>query len=215
MAATRVTTEIQRITPGLVEIEIVGVTPLIVNHFSQKARDMMAGNQSGVKKPKEPKRPEELFHGAMYLLPDGRHGFIARGFKGAMVSAGRFFNGITMTSLRQSVFVRGEGPEQLIPLIIEEEPIMRQDPVRNATGVADLRYRPMYEKWGAKLLIEFVPSVLSVDSVVSLVDAAGIGGVGEWRATAPKSNGDYGRFAVVPTGVSVITGISDDERIAA
>ncbi len=214
MAATKVTAEIQRITPGLVEVEITGTSPLIVNQFSEKARLMMEKAQQGERVPKEPKRPEELFKGAMYLLPDGRHGFIARGFKGAMVSAGRFFNGITMTSLRQSVFVRGEGPDQLVPLIIDDEPIMRQDPVRNATGVADLRYRPMYEKWGAKLLIEFVPSVLSVDSVVSLVDAAGIGGVGEWRPTAPKSNGDYGRFAVVPGGISIITSDAS-EKVAA
>ena len=72
----------------------------------------------------------------------------------------------------------------------------------------------MYEKGGAKLLIEFVPSVLSVDSVVSLVDAAGIGGVGEWRPTAPKRNGDYGRFAVVPGGISIITSDAS-EKVAA
>ena len=34
-------------------------------------------------------------------------------------------------------------------------------------------------------------------SVIALVDAAGMGGVGEWRPSAPKSaTGSYGQFRV-------------------
>jgi hypothetical protein len=91
-----------------------------------------------------------------------------------------------------------------------DEPIMREDAVRNQTGVVDLRYRPMFENWGATIKVEFIPSILSLDSVISIVDAAGIGGIGEWRPTAPKSNGDYGRFRTVEGGVSVL----DEEEAA-
>lgn len=203
--ATSVATSLTKIVPTVVQIEIEGLTPLICNNFSQKMKEKMRLAQSGGKPPKEPKDPAALFEGAKYLLPDGSYGFPAAGFKGACVSAGRFFNGITMTALRQGIFVHGEGPDQLVRLTgFTDEPIMREDAVRNATGVADLRYRPMFENWGATIKVEFISSLLSLDSVISIVDAAGIGGIGEWRPTAPRSNGDYGRFRTIESGVSIL-----------
>lgn len=206
MAATSVATELTRIVPTVVQIEIEGLTPLICNNFSEKIKTQIREAQAGKKAAKAPKDPAALYEGAKYLLPDGSYGFPAAGFKGACVSAGRFFNGITMTALRQGIFVHGEGPDQLVRLTgFTDEPIMREDAVRNQTGVVDLRYRPMFENWGATIKVEFIPSLLSLDSVISIVDAAGIGGIGEWRPTAPKSNGDYGRFQTVDGGVSVLT----------
>ena len=188
---------LRRIEQQLVQVSITGVTPLIVNNFSEKSRTQMENAQQGNKgRAREPKNPKELFEAAHYRFPDGGHGIKATAFKSAIVSAGRFFNGFTMVQVRQSLFVRGEGPDQLVRLEIESEPIMRTDAVRNSGGGADLRYRPMYEKWGATLSIAFIPGVLAAESLLALIDAAGIGGVGEWRASAPKSNGDYGRFAL-------------------
>lgn len=197
--------KLERIVPQRIEIGIQGVTPLICNKFSEKARTQMAESQQGKKaRVREAKNPDELFEGAQYRLPDGSHGFPATGFKAAIVSAGRLFQGVTMTQLRQTVFVHGEGPDQLVRLLIDEEPVMREDPVRNASGVADLRYRPMYEKWGTTLSISFVEGVLSTESILALVDAAGIGGIGEWRPSGKSSNGDYGRFAI--DGTLVVEG---------
>jgi hypothetical protein len=209
--ATSVVADLTRIVPTVVQIEVEGITPLITNNFSEKIKTQIREAQAGKKAPKAPKDPAALYEGAKYLLPDGSYGFPAAGFKGACVSAGRFFNGITMTALRQGIFVHGEGPNQLVRLTgFTDEPIMREDAVRNATGVVDLRYRPMFENWGATIKVEFISSILSLDSVLSIVDAAGIGGIGEWRPTAPKSNGDYGRFRTVEGGVSIL----DEEEAA-
>ncbi len=209
--ATSVVADLTKIVPTVVQIEVEGITPLITNNFSEKIKTQIRETQAGKKAAKAPKDPAALYEGAKYLLPDGSYGFPAAGFKGACVSAGRFFNGITMTALRQGIFVHGEGPDQLVRLTgFTDEPIMREDAVRNQTGVVDLRYRPMFENWGATIKVEFIPSILSLDSVISIVDAAGIGGIGEWRPTAPKSNGDYGRFRTVEGGVSVL----DEEEAA-
>jgi hypothetical protein len=93
--------------------------------------------------------------------------------------------------------VVGEGTEQLVR-IIADEPRMREDVVRVGMGTADLRYRAEYWPWRAELVINFVPAMLSAESVIAIVDAAGLGGVGEWRPSKAKT-GLYGTFEVDPS----------------
>ena len=127
--ATSVATELTKIVPTVVEIEVEGLTPLICNNFSEKIKEQIRQAQAGKKKLQLPKNPAELFEGAKYLLPDGSYGFPAAGFKGACVSAGRFFNGVTMTALRQGIFVHGEGPDQVDHLLSRELAVhVRIDP---------------------------------------------------------------------------------------
>jgi len=100
-----------------------------------------------------------------------------------------------MTVAKIAIRVIGEGPEQLVA--IEGEPHMREDMVRLENGVADIRYRAGYWPWSAILKIVYNSNILTLESLVNLVNAAGMGGVGEWRPAAPKSaTGTYGTFAV-------------------
>ena len=74
---------------------------------------------------------------------------------------------------------------------------MREDTVRVGMGTADLRYRAQYFPWSVDLVIEYPPSQISIESIVALVDAGGIGGVGEWRPSSPKgATGSYGTWSV-------------------
>lgn len=180
-----------------VAVPIVGLSPVIPHKWSEKALRLMREAQSGSKTraKKEPKVPEDEAEAATYRLPDGRPGFPATGYKAAIVTAARFFDGLTMTALKSSVFVEGEGPDQLVAL--DGEMTLREDTPRNATGVVDLRYRWQYMPWSATLRVTFLPTILDATSVHNLVDAAGNGGVGDWRPSAPKSNtGTFGRFEV-------------------
>ena len=98
--------------------------------------------------------------------------------------------------MKQTVLVIGEGPDQLVPIEFGEV-TMREDTPRNASGVADLRYRAQFWPWSATLRVRTIEGQFDHESVLSLVDAAGIGGVGEWRPTSPKSaTGTYGTFEV-------------------
>lgn len=180
---------------------IVGTAPLIVNRWSEKARNMMLEKQqTSARSKKEAKDPVSLFESSKYRLADGTDGFPAVGFKAAIVHAARLFEGVTQVSVKQSVVVLGSGRDvrgdDLVTLEYSSCE-MREDTPRNATGVADLRYRAMYLDWSATLRVRTVAGQIDEESLFALVDAAGVGGVGEWRPTSPKSaTGSYGTFEI-------------------
>jgi len=180
----------------VVSVPIVGTAPLVVHHFGAKAQQIVEDGMTGVPRPKkQPKDPAAEYEAAFYRLPDGSPGMPATAFKSATVQGGRFFEGVTMTLLKQCIFVYGEGPDQLVPII--GEPEMWRSPVRVGMGVVDLRYRPRFFPWEAVLRVKFNALVLSQESVANLIEAGGMGGVGEWRPSAPKSyTGTYGTYEV-------------------
>lgn len=189
--------EIRPLERATVVIPIVGVTPLIPHQWSEKALRMMRESQSGraAKAKKEPKVAEAEAEAATYRLADGRPGMPATAFKAAIVDACKLYDGLPMTRAKIAFHVEGEGASQLVP--IEGESEIREDTPRNATGVVDLRYRRYFFPWSAALRVVVVKSIIDMDSLVNLVDAAGSGGVGDWRPSAPKSKtGTYGQWQV-------------------
>lgn len=195
---------LERIERKIVEIPITGISPLIPHNWSEKAKRLMRTAQGiavdgasspGVKAKRDPKNPLEEAEASLYRLDDGRPGMPAVAFKAALVGAARDFTDLTLVVLKQSVFVHGDGVEQLVP--IDCEMTLREDMPRNANGNADLRYRYALWPWRAALQVEFKATMLDESSIVALVDAAGDGGIGDWRPSAPKSStGMYGRFHV-------------------
>lgn len=189
--------KLERVEREIIEIDVEGASPLIPHKWSEKSLRMMRESQSGTKaKAKHTaKIPQEEAEAALYRLPDGQPAMPSTAFKAAMVGAARLFQGVTMTALKAAVFVHGDGPDQLVP--VYGEMTLREDTPRNATGVADLRYRYSFWPWRATLQIEYLTALVDKESVVALVDAAGNGGVGDWRPSAPKSlTGTFGRFRV-------------------
>jgi hypothetical protein len=188
---------IKRLEKAVVEVPIVGETPLIMHAWSQKSRNLMLENQqTKTKAKKEPRDPQADYEAAFYRLADGRAGMPATAFKAAISEAARFYDGITMTALKTAVFVFGPAEQpDLVPII--GEPRMREDTPRNANGVADLRYRPEFWPWSAVLQVHYKPAMLSVESIHNLVDASGQVGVGDWRPSSPKSKtGMFGMYRV-------------------
>ena len=191
------TLKLRRLAKARLEVEIVGLTSVIPHRWSEKSLLMMRDKQTGskVKSVKEPKKPEAEAEASLYRLPDGRPGMPATAFKSALTGASRFFDGVTMVMLTQLLFVEGEGPEHLVPITGTLH--MREDTPRLATGVVDLRYRYEIRDWSAVLVVRFVPSLIDSESIIALADAAGMGGVGDWRPSSPKSlTGVYGTWAV-------------------
>lgn len=196
--ADQPTIKLRRLERVTFEIPISGTAPLITNNWDPKSKQMMLdAQQSKARAKKPPKDPVANYEASKYRLPDGSDGFPATAFKAAIVHAARMFEGITQVQLKQTVVVVGDGPQQLVPLNYGEVE-MREDTVRNASGVADLRYRAQYWPWSTVIRLRTVAGQFDIDSLFALVDAAGIGGVGEWRPTAPKSaTGTFGTFEVV------------------
>lgn len=199
---------------GLIDIPIIGLSPLVLHAWSQKARLKMLASQqveSGTraKVPREKRDPVADYEGARYVVRSGKEewdGCPAVAFKGALVGACRQVAGLAMTDARRMIFVRYDGVTHYLSphsckteiglVRIYGEPEMREDTARNSDGGTDLRFRPQYWPWEAMLHIEFNAARLSADAIVSLVAMAGaFEGVGEWRPGSKESNtGQFGRW---------------------
>lgn len=207
------TIEIHKIAAETLLVPLVGTTPLIVHRFSEKAKRQMLDNMQGRKSPKQAKDPQAEYEAAFYRLGDGGYGFPSLAFKAATVGGARFYSGVTMTALKQFMYLRGEvGDDGRALTRIEGEPVMREDVVTVGRNGSDLRYRPQFSEWRATLEVTYVTSALTRDSVLSLIDAGGMGvGVGEWR---PEKDGDFGTYRVDPAReTEVVT--SAGEKVAA
>lgn len=188
---------LRRIERAVMRVPIEGITPVIPHKWSEKARRMMLDKQQGVAQEKRaPKDPAQEAHDATYWLPDGRIGIPVGAFKGAIADAARYFDKtVTITLLKRIIEIIGDGPDVLVP--ITGTITMREDMPRNSGGTADLRYRNMISDWSAELVVQYPPSQIQPASLIAIIDAAGIGGVGDWRPSSPKSvTGTYGKFQV-------------------
>jgi hypothetical protein len=196
---------IDRIAKETLLVPVIGTSPLICHNFSSKSKAQMLDAQQGRKKIKQVRDPEAEYEASFYRIvqDDGevRFGMPVVAFKAATTSAARYYDkSVSMTALRQLLFFRGVytpgDPQQLVEIV--GEPRMREDIVRlgGVSRSADLRYRAEFSEWSATLQITYVTSSISRQSVLSLVDAGGLGvGVGEWR---PERRGEFGTFMVDP-----------------
>lgn len=212
---------IQRIAAKAIRVPVIGTAPLIMHNWSDKAKRQMLDAQQGKRKVKEVRNPVADYEASFYRIetPETdlpRYGFPVLGFKAATISAARFYGkDVTMTMLKQCLFFRGlmtpADNQQLVeihyPWTAEMEgmavedprrcPHMREDVVRLGQGSTDLRYRAEFITWQAELIVTYVESALSQDSVLSLIDSGGMGvGVGEWR---PQRGGQYGTYEIDET----------------
>lgn len=186
---------IPKIEIGRATIHIVGDSPLIMHKWSEKAKKQMLDKQMKVaKKGRDAKDPERDFEDCIYYMPgtepeQKQYAFPSVAFKNAAVSACRFTDGTKMTVARGAFHVEGE-----MIRINSDEPEMREDMVRVGMGTADIRYRPEFKNWSAKISISYNKHALSLEQIVNLFNLSGFGvGVGEWR---PEKDGQFGRFHV-------------------
>ncbi len=191
------TVRLKPLDESKVRVQIEGITPLIPHKWSEKSLSMMREKQFGtaVRSVKPPKNPDEDAHASCYWVEEGIPGMPSTAFKAAIVDSTRFFEGVTAVLAKQLFWVEGEGPDQLVR--IDGKPFKFEATPRNSGGTVDLRYRMKIFPWKAELVISYVPSQIDPGSVIALVDAAGRGGVGDWRPSSPKSKtGTFGCWRV-------------------
>lgn len=173
-----------------IALEVAGTSDLIQNNFSQKGIEQMLKKHMGISVTRETKKPREVIEQAKILNTDGKICISPVAFKCAMISATAAIKSIKKTQLRTQLFVEGNS----IPIKFERmEPRMDIVRVGGASKVPDIRFRPSFINWSARMVIQF-SDLLSVQTVVDLLQRAGTVGVGEWR---PEKNGTFGKFRVV------------------
>jgi hypothetical protein len=205
-AKTDVAIELPALKVGMMEVTLIGDSPLIVHAWSHKAkREMLDKQTKAAKGAREAKDPRADFVASMYRLADGGHGFPSVAFKNSAVTAGTSVSGITKMAARQAFHILGddadisgafEGSKSRVNLVRIEgsQPQMREDMVKVGMGTADLRYRAEYPTWHTRILVRFNENVLSPSQILNLLNTAGFAvGVGEWR---PEKDGQYGMYHV-------------------
>ena len=85
------TVEVKEFSINEVQIPIVGISPLIVHKFSEKARKQIEEKQAGKAQNKKHdiRDPQADYEGAKHISADGWDGFPAAGFKAAMIRGAR------------------------------------------------------------------------------------------------------------------------------
>ena len=204
------TTAVVAITPPdfrHLAIQIRGIAPLVINRFSAKAMEIMkqtqeAGSTARSRKTRESKDFDQLFESAKHVSDDGWEGIHAAAFRNAAISACRAC-GFKMTHAKLAFSVMQDGFDRVdgAPLVRLTEGVAEQwiAPTRNATGVIDLRSRPMYRQWATTLRIRYDAGMLTDADVVNLISRVGMQvGVGEGRPDSKNSAGlGFGLFEIV------------------
>lgn len=197
--------QIQPLRIGRLSVELTGLSPLMQLRFSAKAIQAMrskqeAGSQAKKGTKREARDFEADYQAAAHRFVDGSIGLPASALRSACISACRLA-GFKMTIAKMSLFILADGEDQVdgTPLVkIEGKPECSILPVRNATGVADLRARPLWRKWSVAVVVEFDRDQFSESDIYNLLVRAGRQvGVGEGRPDSKNSAGlGYGTFSV-------------------
>jgi hypothetical protein len=161
-----------------------------------------AGSTARSRKTRESKDFDQLFESAKHVSDDGWEGIHAAAFRNAAISACRAC-GFKMTHAKLAFSVMQDGFDRVdgAPLVRLTEGVAEQwiAPTRNATGVIDLRSRPMYRQWATTLRIRYDAGMLTDADVVNLISRVGMQvGVGEGRPDSKNSAGlGFGLFEIV------------------
>jgi hypothetical protein len=182
MAKQPVTFSIPEIKISSTKLYLIGTAPLIVHAFPEKARKAMLDKQMKVAKGgRDARDPYAEVDDARYILPDGREGFPAVGFKASAVTACTSLSDITKVAARQAFTVQGSPMNApgnikdsyirtaLIPLVCHP-PTIREDVVRlsGPSRSAEMRYRPEYWPWGVELDITINEQVTGSVSAITV-----------------------------------------------
>jgi hypothetical protein len=171
----------------------VGGPDLLMSRFPEKTIHQLLAKHMGRDSAREKKNPREVLEQAKYYNTAGAIAMPSTAFKNAILTASSVMTTYARNKvpIRIGLHVRGAS----VPISFESEtPCM--DVVR-CSGVArdpDVRFRPQFDNWRAKFVIQFDDEVFSESLVLDLVDRAGRVGVGEWR---PECNGTKGTFQIL------------------
>jgi hypothetical protein len=189
------------------EFLIEGTAPLVINKFSNKSKKQIhetqeKGSQSKKGKKRKARNFKADYEGARYRFKDGDDGIPAPAFRNAMIAACRMC-GFKMTHAKLSIFCEADGfdIEDGTPLvrITKGTPKYHESAVRNATGVCDLRARPMWnEGWQARIRLRWDADQFGIEDIANLLMRAGMQcGLCEGRPNSRQGCGmGWGLFTI-------------------
>lgn len=180
-----------------INLTLTGVSPLILNRFTEAAAlAATAGSRSTKKTSSE--TPEEICESKLYRSDDGVIGLPTMNILASIREAGRFFKAgkRQLTTGETSMIPAFVLPTQIfVPL--QHKQAWRVDAraiVNPATKGRKLGYRPVFDDRSVSLELDFSDDEFDVKLLRQVVDAAGKRvGLGDFR---PARKGPFGRFVV-------------------
>lgn len=197
---------IRPINMQVMMLRLIGTSPYMQCRFSVKALAQIketqeAGSTAKKGKQKKAKNFDAEFLAARHVSSAGWIGVPAPALRNACIDACRLAD-FAMTRAKMSIFIEADGLDEVegTPLVklIANEPEKSELPVRNATGVVDIRPRPLWRKWSIEVRVRYDADQFTAEDVVNLMERAGQQiGIGEGRPFSRKSNGmGFGLFTV-------------------
>lgn len=185
---------------GVIELGIVGTTPLLHNCMSAKARHTLllpSPPKNAAEKAANLKHdPVAEFRGSIYRLTEDdaptRVAALGGMFKGAMMTAALDLPGSNKSQIGRLVWIEGHyvplwGPLQLHMGITRSADMAR---------TPDVRTRAISPEWATVITVRFVKPLMTEKAVINLLAAGGYtAGVGDWRPQ--KGKGTFGQFRLV------------------
>jgi len=205
-----VSVTVQPINMAEIRLKIRGLSPLVMNAFSEKATRQMMEQMStpqAKKKAKSERKPRdyEAEHlGAHHFATEGWVGIPCNGFRACAIESCRLA-GVMMTRAKQALFMVADGWDRVDGQGLVKLDDMGEPPektimhVRLESGVVSLACRPMWRKWQATITVRYDADWISVENVINLFNRGGQQvGLCEGRPGSPNSYGmGWGTFAIV------------------
>lgn len=180
----------------LINVSIEGVTPLIMNRFTEENEIKVS---SGVSKVGVGSKgtPREQAEKKCYKDDKGNLYIPGPNIFACLIQAGKYHkNGKSkVTTIKSSLIPAGMAISEIVcPLGTKEFEVDSRSVVIPATGGRIMAHRPRLDKWGLSFTIEVDEDMFAADFVRLIVDDAGRKiGLGDFR---PDRKGPFGKFVV-------------------
>jgi hypothetical protein len=192
------TIEVPALEREVLELYLVGVTPLLFNRMSEKARRELLlprGRKTAADRKQELKHdPLEEYRASVYVAPEEAETYLALpspAVKGALAQAAVDVPGATKAAIQRLVRVHG----YRVPVWGVPQLFITGVRLQDRDRTPDIRTRAIVPRWACRVEISYVRPLLNQRAVVNLLAAAGeIVGVGDFRQE--KGRGDFGLFRV-------------------
>lgn len=181
----------------LIKTTLSGITPLLLNRFTEAAQQKVSqgtsiairGSQGTPREQAEPK---------LYLGSDGKPALPAPNLLRAFVDAGVFIKAgkSKLSTQRTSLVPAGLSIVEIeLPITPYKWEVDSRSVVIPSTGGRVMAYRPRFDEWRVSLTLDVDTTMFGEPLVRELVDLAGQRiGVGDFR---PARRGPFGRFKVI------------------
>ena len=179
-----------------IAITIEGVTPLLMNRFTDAAQIAASSGSTGTFS-NDSQLPRDQAEGSLYTDEEGRIGIPGPNLFRCIMDAGKYFKiGRSKVTTQKSSYIPGAAwMDELFILLPDPDWKVDTRPIRNpATGGRVLRHRPCFDRWSLSFNVQLDESIISPQLFRDIVDAAGQRiGLGDFR---PDTKGPFGRFKV-------------------